>query len=415
MLGIVALAFCLVDSAMAGWVTSGNNMYSDVSGNVGIGTSSPTAKLEVNGNIAFTNWGNWIGADPELIRLQMDVGMWTFYTGVNVAAMRIDNVGNVGIGTTTPAAKLDVRGDILWGEGGYLSTDQGSSIELRGDGKSPFIDFANDLASDNDFRIIEQSDGSCLRMGPGPGSLFLTSDGKVGVGTSTPDLPFEVSEGTNATQVGGGWMELLNSNGAGIDWKRSNNEDYDFRFIEATDGSYLSMGPYDRSSLILYSDGLVEIWGNVRILSRTTGEQVIALGEGLDYAEGFSVSDREKVGPGTVLVIDAKNPGQLAVSGTPYDTRVAGIVAGAKGQGSGVRLGSGEFDHDVALAGRVYCNVDATDAAVSPGDLLTTSGTPGYAMKAMDYRRAQGAILGKAMESMDKGNKGQILVLVTLQ
>jgi hypothetical protein len=36
-------------------------------------------------------------------------------------------------------------------------------------------------------------------------------------------------------------------------------------------------------------------------------------------------------------------------------------------------------------------------------------------MKATDYSRAQGAILGKAMQNLEKGNKGQILVLVTLQ
>jgi hypothetical protein len=69
----------------------------------------------------------------------------------------------------------------------------------------------------------------------------------------------------------------------------------------------------------------------------------------------------------------------------------------------------------VALAGRVYCNVDATAATVEPGDLLTTSDRPGYAMKAIDYPRAQGAILGKAMQKLEKGKKGQILVLVTLQ
>lgn len=53
--------------------------------------------------------------------------------------------------------------------------------------------------------------------------------------------------------------------------------------------------------------------------------------------------------------------------------------------------------------------------AVEPGDLLTTSATPGYAVKATDYARAQGAILGKAMEKLEKGKKDQILVLVTLQ
>jgi hypothetical protein len=52
---------------------------------------------------------------------------------------------------------------------------------------------------------------------------------------------------------------------------------------------------------------------------------------------------------------------------------------------------------------------------VSPGDLLTTSPTPGYAMKVGDYSRAQGAILGKAMQRLERGQKGQILVLVTLQ
>jgi len=81
----------------------------------------------------------------------------------------------------------------------------------------------------------------------------------------------------------------------------------------------------------------------------------------------------------------------------------------------GVKLGSNEFDFDVALAGRVYCNVDASYGEVNPGDLLTTSPSSGYAMVVKDHKKAQGAILGKAMEKLSKGEKGQILVLVTLQ
>ena len=69
----------------------------------------------------------------------------------------------------------------------------------------------------------------------------------------------------------------------------------------------------------------------------------------------------------------------------------------------------------IALAGRVYCKVDATEEAVQAGDQLTTSVTAGHAMKATDYDRARGAVLGKAMESLAKGKKGKILVLVTLQ
>jgi hypothetical protein len=140
------------------------------------------------------------------------------------------------------------------------------------------------------------------------------------------------------------------------------------------------------------------------------------MGEGLDYAEGFDVSAHDaEIGPGSVLVIDDDNPGRLKLSTEAYDSKVAGIVAGAKDLGSGVRLGVGKFDHNVALAGRVYCNVDGGEDGVRPGDLLTTSSTPGYAMKAADRARAQGAILGKAMERLEKGRRCQILVLVTLQ
>ena len=71
-------------------------------------------------------------------------------------------------------------------------------------------------------------------------------------------------------------------------------------------------------------------------------------------------------------------------------------------------------EHLIALSGRVYCLVDATERPVEIGDMLTTSPVPGYAMKVDDYQKAQGAIIGKAMTSLKKG-KGLVLVLVTLQ
>jgi hypothetical protein len=68
----------------------------------------------------------------------------------------------------------------------------------------------------------------------------------------------------------------------------------------------------------------------------------------------------------------------------------------------------------VALSGRVYARVDASYGAIKPGDLLTTSPTPGHAMKASNRARAQGAILGKAMTGL-KAGKSLVLTLVTLQ
>ena len=157
--------------------------------------------------------------------------------------------------------------------------------------------------------------------------------------------------------------------------------------------------------------------GKVQVLDTTGARVVVEIGEGLDFAEGFDVSPNQDpaLNPGAVLRIDEQHPGKLTLSRTAYDTRVAGIVTGANGLGAGVALGGSRFDHGVALAGRVYCNVEAISAEIAPGDLLTTSDLPGHAMKAVDVQRARGAILGKAMEGMKRGETGRMLVLVTLQ
>jgi hypothetical protein len=159
----------------------------------------------------------------------------------------------------------------------------------------------------------------------------------------------------------------------------------------------------------------LDVRGNLTIREASTGAVAVELGTGLDYAEGFNISDELVAEPGTVLCIDPRHTGLLKISNTPYDYKVAGIVAGANGLGSGIKLGSGKFDYNVALAGRVYCNVIATEDAISAGDLMTTSDVPGYAMKVKNYNKAKGAILGKAMQSLGKNTTGQILVLVTLQ
>jgi hypothetical protein len=118
------------------------------------------------------------------------------------------------------------------------------------------------------------------------------------------------------------------------------------------------------------------------------------------------------------LSIDADNPGMLKVSDKAYDRCVAGIVSGASDVKPGLILHQknsiADGEHLVALTGRVYCLVDATETPVKPGDLLTTSSTAGYAMKATDNKKATGAIIGKAMTSLESG-KGLVLVLVSLQ
>ena len=125
----------------------------------------------------------------------------------------------------------------------------------------------------------------------------------------------------------------------------------------------------------------------------------------------------EQLEKGAVVVIDNEHPGRLKRSRRAYDKRVAGIISGANGVNPGISLhqeGAMEGGQNVALSGRVYVQAETSNGAIEPGDMLTTSDSPGYAMKVTDHSRAQGAVIGKAMTPLKQGS-GQVLVLVTLQ
>jgi hypothetical protein len=134
-----------------------------------------------------------------------------------------------------------------------------------------------------------------------------------------------------------------------------------------------------------------------------------------DCAEDFDVSEGEEIEPGTVVVINSES--QLEQSTQAYDKKVAGVISGAGDCGPGIILGrqSGRNVRlPVALTGKVYCKVDAQYSPVDVGDLLTTSPTPGHAMKAEDPLQAFGAVIGKALQRLGEGS-ALIPILVALQ
>jgi len=324
----------------------------------------------------------------------------------------------VGIGTVEPLASLHVQAVGLDAIRGSTSDDEGSSGVL-GIGTGP-LNYGVQGTVDGTLAIGVRGYAS----GSNGVGVSGTADAENGYGvfgsSSNTDNGIGVYGLSMGTEGCGVYGRAPGSNGRGVYGQaEASNGIGVYGQAEASNGIGVYAEATYAGATALVVDGhweaewAADIKGNVRIRN-LYDETIVELGEGLDFAEGFNTASPSQIAPGTVMIIDPLNAGKLAVSSRAYDSRVAGIVAGANGLGSGVRLGTDQFDVDVALAGRVYCNVDASETGIEPGDLLTTSAVPGHAMKATDHLRTHGAILGKAMERLERGEKGQILVLVTL-
>jgi hypothetical protein len=136
---------------------------------------------------------------------------------------------------------------------------------------------------------------------------------------------------------------------------------------------------------------------------------------GADCAEHFEMRCPDMVEPGMVMVID--DTGALEPCRQAYDRRAAGVISGAGDLRPGIildRQADQTTRRPLALIGKVNCLVDATEAAIEVGDLLTTAPRTGHAMKAGDRDRAFGAVIGKALRPLATG-EGLIPILVALQ
>lgn len=151
-----------------------------------------------------------------------------------------------------------------------------------------------------------------------------------------------------------------------------------------------------------FFEGDVEVTGDIRLTNA-------------DCAEDFNVSELALVEPGTVMVLGENEV--LLPSHQPYDKRVAGVISGAGNYKPGIILDKQESQQrrlPIALLGKVFCKVDTQFGAIEVGDLLTTSSTPGHAMRVNDQRNAFGAVIGKALRPLKEG-QGLIPILIALQ
>jgi hypothetical protein len=322
-------------------------------GNVGIGTIAPAYKLDVSGPI-HSSTGGIVFPDGST--------QTTASANVISGTNQINQVnGNVGIGTATPKAKLNIT-TAATGNYPTLGTSTGN-VFFGGDNNLYGLYEGSISADGNSWLQVMRNDSATAYN-----LILQPAGGNVGIGTTSPGATVP---GTKL-EVNGGITLTTNSGGA-----------------------------------ITFQDGTKQSTAYTGVTCT-----------GADYAEAIDVTgDRTTYEPGDLLVLDPNAPGKFLKSNQSYSTLVAGIYStkpGFVGRKQPATPESSATEVPMAMVGRVPTKVSAENGPIKVGDLLVTSSTPGYAMKGTDRSLLTGAVVGKAMGPLDSGT-GTIEVLVTLQ
>ena len=284
----------------------------DSTGNVGIGTASPTALLDVNA----------AGASTDILRVRAGgagISIGTNASGFGLigntafgSVITIDTSGNVGIGTTEPVGKLQVIKD---SGSGTLSTDATSAILIKSAtnamGLRFGVDEVNKVAHIQSVENLVEAKALTLNAG----------GGNVGIGTTTPVSTLSVQ----------GSLCVRNTGSCGT-----------------TAGT---------------------------IYANNTAIQ------GIDLAETYPTKDTTLVA-GEIVGIDFSNP-EFVVRATSTS-----VVLGIVSTKPGILLGgfddvnfASERKVPLALSGRVPVKVSTENGPIKRGDKLSVSSVPGVAMK----------------------------------
>ncbi|MFY9269858.1 MAG: hypothetical protein WAO55_08955 [Candidatus Manganitrophaceae bacterium] len=413
-----------------------------VTGQLGIGTAAPVQKLTVSGAETTPNgFGAAVGIEntaPGGRKWYLRTGATGTVTpagGFSIAddaayRLSIDSSGNVGIGISDPAMSLQVAKASLWGRpaiGGSFST---AWAYLH-------VSAPHSLIWNNgtDMRF-----GIETAMGSGYAErMRITSDGKVGIGTTSPDGKLDVNGDIRAGNSDL-YFTKTDHNHTGI------GNAAGFAAIENDGGTYKALMILGRSIAgtgrivklwdFLQVNGNLEVTGNLGTHGFSPTPRTAGWGGGIHTFDveaegtvwsrnGYQSGARDLaenyfgeagLEPGDVISLH-KSSDKIVISQKPNDIMVLGVISTRPGFLLNVDHEGEKKVYPVALCGRVPCKVVDENGAIKRGDLLTSSSTPGHAMKATPisvngetlYR--PGTIIGKALEPLKSG-KGEIEIFV---
>jgi hypothetical protein len=284
-----------------------------VSGNVGIGTTSPSDKLEVAGNINVAGSSARIGFNAGNMAVKDEggykLGFQTYNStsGTIATKMVLDTNGNVGIGTTSPANKLDIRqgttsGSDVLGVG---------AISIGSD--NPYWTFRGTAISLQDLAFDRSYGGTWYES-----MRIQRSSGNVGIGTTSPTAPLAFGKTVYGAPSSEGFYRIKFEDSGGVD--------NDIGIGQPTSGSlgfnvaangYISFNEGTSGERVRIAAG-----GNVGIGTTTPYEK-------LDVVGNIKASGTVKTGSQTVSVATASSSATAVAAGEGAMTYISNESGGA--------------------------------------------------------------------------------------
>ena len=340
----------------SGNATLSGSAITEVNGNVGIGTANPNSRLEVNGSTQIDNGGSF-GA-----------GSASSCASGGASCISLNAVGDssnagyaqiqtyfAGVGYTAPMALNPSGGNV------GIGTTQPWKMLAIGNGFGATFGLGGVIGTSYNFDFSTTLGNYLQIMSEQPGAVpfAITGSGDVGIGTTAPGAKLDVAGSVK-----------LSGSGASITFPDNSTQS--------------------------------TAWNGI-------------LGGG-DYAESVEVSgDRVHYEPGDVLAVSEADSADVAKPSQPYSTLVLGVYSTKPGVLGRRRSGEKhEREIPMAMVGIVPIKVSAENGPIKKGDLLVTASIPGYAMKGTESSKMVGALIGKALGSIESGT-GVIEAAIILQ
>lgn len=392
-------------------------LFINTSGYVGMGTNSPAYKLDVQNGAVNASGGLCIAGDCKTAWSQVGGGSQWTTSGSNISY----SSGNVGIGTTSSTVPLEVSKaqaatTYIQVTNGNSSAGNGAAMRMFTSGNNALTLGAVGNAGAGGYAAITQEANLPLLFQTNlTERMRITGGGSVGIGTAAPLQKLQIGSNSSAATTAPDTISL------GATYSSTARAYPKLRLFDDNAGSVYGLGVSASQLDFMVPANSHYVWsvnGAEKMRLDEVGNLTVSGNIAAKYQDVAEwVPTSQQLSAGTVVVLDSTKSNQVISSSLAYDTRVAGVISGQPG----ITLGeSGEGKVLVATTGRVRVKVDASRGPIRIGDLLVTSDIAGVAMKseAVDLGGVKlhrpGTLIGKALEPLDKGT-GTILVLLSLQ